>query len=385
MPTFTTIALENLLEPRTRDSIQKSDKHAKAEERSKSNRPPPPRRRHVYNITPALYTTPEPTPVVPDYSSDSHSPSPYVFNRKGRGGGRPAKPKVDGVEASKGDGVGEMGEERLVEEDVLGNGNEDRDEVEDDGFFDPRLDSLSVASSSELNDSMRHVENVSLVSNQGDYYDANEGQFHSSLELRAANLTKTSLTDFLSDGSVSNVRSCARRVESELRTTRLSLLEEIERRKTSEDTLALMYSQWQRVCNLLSQARLPFPSPPILDISSIEQFSQEVVVTRFVDEALGRGLAQAEAELAAEVIIESKDLEISRLRDRLQYYEAVNREMVQRNQEVKEIARKERQRTKGRQRWLWGCIGLSITIGASVIAYSCLPQTSRDQEVPPRK
>ncbi|KAK3030367.1 hypothetical protein RJ639_038895 [Escallonia herrerae] len=364
MPTFTTIALENLLEPRTGDSIQKSDRQAKAEERRKGNGPPPPHRRHVYNITPALYTTPEPTPVVPDYSSDSHSPSPYVFNRKGRGGGRPAKPKVDGVEASKGDGVGKMGEERLVEEDVLGRGNEDRDEVEDEGFFDSRLDSLSVASSSELNDSMRHVENVSLVSNQGEYYDADE--------------------DFFSDGSVSNARSCARSVESELRSTRLSLLEEIERRKTSEDTLALMYSQWQRVCNLLSQARLPFPSPPILDISSIEQFSQEVVVTRFVDEALGRGLAQAEAELAAEVIIVSKDLEISRLRDRLQYYEAVNREMVQRNQEVKEIARKERQRTKGRQRWLWGCIGLSITIGASVIAYSCLPQTSRDQEAPPR-
>lgn len=66
----------------------------------------------------------------------------------------------------------------------------------------------------------------------------------------------------------------------------------------------------------------------------VEKFCQEVVVARFVSEAVGRGLARAEIEAAAETVLESKNLEISRLRDKLQYYEAVNHEMFQRNQEV---------------------------------------------------
>lgn len=103
-----------------------------------------------------------------------------------------------------------------------------------------------------------------------------------------------------------------------------------------------MQSQWQRVSNLLSsQAGLTFPTPinathssMQFDISSVEQLSQEVVVARFVADAIGKGQAHAEAELAAEAIIESKHKEISRLQDRLKYYEAVNHEMSQRNQEV---------------------------------------------------
>jgi len=171
-----------------------------------------------------------------------------------------------------------------------------------------------------------------------------------------------------------------------MRSTRLSLLDEIEKRKAVEESLALMQSQWQNVSNLLSsQAGLTFPTLQNvnnsmqfeIDDDSIEQFCQEVVVARFVAEAIGKGQARAEAELAAEAIIESKHKEISRLQDRLKYYEAVNHEMCQRNQEVVEIARRQRQRKKVQRRWLWGCIGLSITIGASVIAYTCLPPTSK--------
>lgn len=148
------------------------------------------------------------------------------------------------------------------------------------------------------------------------------------------------ITDFSSDGSISNARYYGKSIESEMRSTRLALLEEIEKRKTAEDALGLMYNEWRRVGNLLSaQTGLRFPSPPNassmkLEIDSIEQFSQEVFVARFVSEAIGKGLARAEAESAAEEIIKIKDQEISRLRDRLQYYEAVNREMCQRNQEV---------------------------------------------------
>ncbi|MCL7030570.1 hypothetical protein MKW94_025866 [Papaver nudicaule] len=105
----------------------------------------------------------------------------------------------------------------------------------------------------------------------------------------------------------------------------------------------------------------------------VEKFCQEVVVARFVSEAIGRGLARAEVEAAAETVLESKNLEISRLRDKLQYYEAVNHEMFQRNQEVVELTRKQREVRKMKQRWIWSCIGLSITLGASLLAYSYLP------------
>ncbi|KAL8121070.1 hypothetical protein AgCh_018001 [Apium graveolens] len=41
-----------------------------------------------------------------------------------------------------------------------------------------------------------------------------------------------------------------------------------------------------------------------------------------------------------------------------------------------EVARKQRKKKKTLQKWLWGGLGLSITIGASVVAYSFLQQTS---------
>lgn len=142
------------------------------------------------------------------------------------------------------------------------------------------------------------------------------------------------------EGSSLNGSTYEPNIESDLCATRLKLLEEIEKRKTAEDALNMMQCQWQKICSVLSQAGLTLPSPSDviggiqLDNASIEQLSQEVVVTRFVAEAIGKGQARAEAELAAESILESKNQEISRLRDRLRYYEVVNHEMSQRNQEI---------------------------------------------------
>lgn len=127
--------------------------------------------------------------------------------------------------------------------------------------------------------------------------------------------------------------SCSRNIESELHTTRLSLLEEIEKRKTAEDHLATMCCHWQRVGKLLLSQTGLVPTNDVFDINAVKQFSEEVIVARFVAEAMGKAEAQAEAELAAEVIIGSKDKEISRLRDRMQYYEAMIHEMSQKNLE----------------------------------------------------
>lgn len=100
-----------------------------------------------------------------------------------------------------------------------------------------------------------------------------------------------------------------------------------------------MRSQWERIVNCLSQVGLSFPmtsetGSTLLEIESVEQFCQEIIITRFVSEAIGRGQARAEIEADAEVIINSKNQEIGRLQDKLQYCEAVNREMSQRNQEI---------------------------------------------------
>lgn len=86
----------------------------------------------------------------------------------------------------------------------------------------------------------------------------------------------------------------------------------------------------------MSEAGLTFPAPPASDNLQLEnhlidQISQEIIVARFVAESVGRGRAHAEAEEAASAIIELKDQEISRLQDKLQYYETVNHEMSQRN------------------------------------------------------
>lgn len=143
-------------------------------------------------------------------------------------------------------------------------------------------------------------------------------------------------TEFSSDGSISNTPSRDHRLESELLSSRLNLLDEIEKRKTAEETILLMHSQWEKIRILMSEAGLTFPAPPAISDSmqledkEMDLFSQEVVVAKFVAEAVGRGLARAEAEEAASAIIELKDLEILRLRDRLQYYETVNHELSQR-------------------------------------------------------
>ncbi|OIS97410.1 PREDICTED: uncharacterized protein LOC109232876 [Nicotiana attenuata] len=366
MPTYTAIALENLLEPRVRKSYgkQQLNDEKKEEEKVLENiEPPPAPVNHIY-ISPALYITPEQAPI-PETSSGSLSPSPYVVNHKRRGGGgeasfanRKLEDKLDEVEQVK-----ERNDLDLkLEEDELAEDNLFEAEDEDEGFLDPRCDVLSVGS---VNNEVKGLDCRSFVSVQGEFFDADE--------------------DFSSEGSALN--SYGPNIELELRATRLKLLEEIDRRKTAEDSLNMMQCQWQSISNVLSQAGLTLPSPSDViggmqpDNLSIEQLSQEVTVTRFVAEAIAKGQARAEAELAAEAILESKNQEISRLRDRLRYYEAVNHEMSQRNQEIVDVARKQRQRKRMQRKWLWSCIGLSAAIGVSAVAYNYLPQTSKHQPI----
>ncbi|KAJ8529686.1 hypothetical protein K7X08_036521 [Anisodus acutangulus] len=355
MPTYTAIAFENLVEPRVRKSYGKQQLIERNEEEKVVDDIPAPAN-HIY-ISPALYITPESAPI-PETSSGSLSPSPYVVNHKRRGG--VANRKLDGFEQVNDKTDLDLNlKEELAENNTLF----EEEEEDDDGFLDPRCDVFSVGSVNDL----KGLDCRSIVSTQGEFFDADE--------------------DFSLDGSSLNGSSCGANIELEVPATRLKLLEEIERRKTAEDALNMMRCQWQNISTVLSQAGLTLPSPSDViggmqfDNASIEQLSQEVIVTRFVAEAIGKGQARAEAELAAESILETKNQEISRLRDRLRYYEAVNHEMSQRNQEIIEVARRQRQRKRTQRKWLWSCIGLSAAIGVSVVAYKYLPQTSKYQPI----
>ncbi|XP_047314443.1 probable splicing factor, arginine/serine-rich 4 [Impatiens glandulifera] len=82
MPSFTKVVWETLLEPVVQDSHKcffKSDVVAGNEEREDVRLT-----KHIY-ISPALYATPQPTPI-PDCTSEPSSPSPYIVNHKRRGG-----------------------------------------------------------------------------------------------------------------------------------------------------------------------------------------------------------------------------------------------------------------------------------------------------------
>ncbi|KAL8555008.1 hypothetical protein ACS0TY_002986 [Phlomoides rotata] len=347
MPTFTAIALENLLEPRARDSLKNSLTGNHKNPTPENGGP-----RHLY-ISPTLYTTPEQTPVPGVSSPDPYHPSPYLVNLKRRRGGYEKTtevPESPCEDESDGFGLEGVGENSVNENNIVAG--------EDVEFLDPRSETVSVGSEVDANDFCRNqLESRSFVSSQGEFFDA--------------------IDEFSSDGSISSTPSFESRIESDLRASRLSLLEEIERRKTAEETLTLMQNHWERIRNMMSEAGITFPAPPSANDNlqlETDQISQEIIVARFVAESVGRGQAHAEAEEAASAIIELKDQEISRLHDKLQYYETVNHEMSQRN--LVEVARRQQERKKrSRRRWLWSFVGVSVAIGASVAVYSCIPLT----------
>ena len=125
-----------------------------------------------------------------------------------------------------------------------------------------------------------------------------------------------------------------------MREIRLSLLTEIEKRKQAEEALKNMRNVWQTISQQLSLVGLTLPADLAVvgedgqpDVDIAQELSQQVSIARFVSDSIGRGIAKAQVEMEMEAQIDSKNFEIARLWDRLHYYDAVNREMSQRNQE----------------------------------------------------
>ncbi|CAN0861712.1 hypothetical protein LINGRAHAP2_LOCUS8292 [Linum grandiflorum] len=385
---------------------------------------------HRPQLTPSLYTTPEATPVPPG-SPNSDTASPYIINHKRRGPRLSKSISVDNIssqkkaldreevsDCSKGPEVhveltrdrpaasthldfdklehkkvsNERPQEKELPNGILNlsteavhiNGHRDGAKVSSDGeggisntrlalmkekdspgargsdiddFFEPQ-DSMSHASTTDGEDNFGNSAKLSSSTQMAEFFDAWE-------ELSTESGLQSALQDF----------------QTELRETRLSLLMETEKRRQAEDALKKMQSQWNRIREQLVNAGLCVPPCPIGVSASDEPIStdaavdlcQQLDIIRFVSNSIGGGIARAEMEVEMEAQIETKNFEIARLVDRLHYYEAVNREMTQRNQEVVELGRRNRHVQKRRQRWVWGSIAAAITLGSAALAWSYLP------------
>ncbi|KAL8152003.1 hypothetical protein V2J09_021811 [Rumex salicifolius] len=433
MPTFTAVALERFLEPRdsklersnstpgrTNGAASLDSRPVPVPHRKPSVPLPPPHPNAVRRnsssstttaekekapwpqISPGLYSTPESTPL-PD-SPTLLSPSPYLINHKRRGPRLQKSFSEDDVLKAK-----------MVDEIVPSSSDLSGTDVEAESFS---LVDDAVAASAQLNSSEErkanglHQENIengvvfqvngetkdlpgpSSVEKESeieDFYDPQESMSVTSNtdgEDFGADLSARAITpggvfydawDDLSSDS-GRVLHSLHDFESELREMKLSLLMEVEKRKQAEDTLNSMQSQWQRLREGLRKVGLVLPTnlSTVSQDSSVqadftEDIRQQIFVTRFVSESLGDAAARAECEEEMQAQLESKNFEIARLCDRLHYYETMNREMSQRNQETIELARRDRHRRNRMQMWVWGSIATAVTLGSVALAWSYIP------------
>ncbi|KAE9467000.1 hypothetical protein C3L33_01094, partial [Rhododendron williamsianum] len=380
MPTFTAIALDRLIEPGAAKSMttvtnvsdSKLDRrnntiNSKLERmNSTSTTTTLDKKHHWAMIKPALYATPKSTPL-PDSPSTPlpDSPSPYVVDHKRRGPRLLKSYSEDDVAARK-----RAPEEEKVGDNTKVAGKETTDLTEDVAYSvtcpveqehvngissgEPVISELSSSlaaqnGSAVQNGSAKSVEEGGELEDFLDPQDSmsaksnTEGDSNSGVERSLYQTTPVAeFYDAWEELSSDNGRQPPPLdIECELREIRLSLFMEIENRKQAEEALDNMRSQWLRIRQQLSFVGLTLPAEPIslaederLGVDPVEELCRQVYLARFVSHSIGRGTAKAEVEMEMETHIESKNFEIARLWDKLHYYEAVNREMSQRNQEA---------------------------------------------------
>ncbi|GMH24570.1 hypothetical protein Nepgr_026413 [Nepenthes gracilis] len=424
MPSFSLIALDRLLEPEASNSPSKNSTAPESNLERRNTAPlngddstavperhsvlPYPKlgRRNLTPLTtekkaqwpkisPSLYATPASAPL-PDPPT-SFPPSPYIINHKRRGprlmesfseqnsslkkeelegnlvNGRSSgmeveikcsdddvvtpnsvtKEKVNGLRGVE-IGDSETGNDLIVEngqrQDDAGMSTERDGEIED--FFDPQ-ESMSITSNTDVEDN--NAERSAKISTSG-------GEFFDAWEE-------------LSSDSGQQRQSSIYDLEAQLREMRLNFLMEIEKRKQAEEALNNLRRQWEMLTQKLRGVGLVLHVDPATssDIDPAEEICQQVYFVRSVSESIGIEFEKAEAQEEIEAQLEVKNFEIARLCDRLHYYEAMNREMSQRNQEAIEVARRNRHRRKRRQMWIWGSIAVAITLGTAALAWSYIP------------
>ncbi|XP_018484492.1 uncharacterized protein LOC108855226 [Raphanus sativus] len=407
MPTFSAIALDRMLEPGAAStSVTKSYYSKPPTSKVDKGKPTNERTFTRPKMSPSLYATPDAIPL--PNSPSSFPPSPYIINHKSRGPPRLLKSSSEANVASQ--------QQKVSEDEGVVTGNADvkapsprrkstsfsfstSEPTEEDfgGIVDGPFGSWSGKSGLDKaanglergNNLPEHVgAKAEKESDCEDFYDPGESaSFTSNTEVEGEEGSQRLATpvgefydawDELSTDS--GMQSSANNIESELREIRLSLLMEIEKRKQTEESLEQMQTHWLKLREQLAQVGLFIPINPTTSPSNMnlsEELHCQLEVARFVSDSLSRGMAKAEAEMVMESRLETKNFEITRLSDRVHYYEAVNREMSQRNQEAIEVARRKRQKRKKRQRWIWGSIAATITLGSAALAWSYIPTASK--------
>ncbi|CAN6253618.1 unnamed protein product [Urochloa humidicola] len=407
MPTITHYVLDPFLETGSPAQVHKA---------APKPPPPPPDPTTPVPVVPvrtqtspaSLYATPESTTLPDSPSSFPGTWSPYIINHKRRGASlaktlsqgdaasegsllklpvtlpglskscepiEVQEPEFAFQQANNGQAEGDSGVEEPFngQDGVLqkGKGSVKAENEQDQHEFEfqrgslEAIDSMSVASNSETDEIGAHDRWWKPSSPLGTSVGTPGAEFYDAFE------------EISSDGGTRSSRA----MDDDLREMRLSLLMEIERRKQAEEALENWQTEWKKLSHHLSRVALSLPSPSIAentDDSSMDpgaELCQQITVSQLVAAAIARGLARAEVESEMETVIAAKNFEIARLSDRVQYYEAANREMSQRNQEAIEMSRQQRKERKKRQKWFWGSVGLAVTLGATAIAWSYLPSS----------
>ncbi|KAG2329386.1 hypothetical protein Bca4012_021050 [Brassica carinata] len=424
MPTFSAITLDRMLEPGASTSLETlpttkssslyySKPPISKPENGKDSRPP--------RMSPSLYATPDAIPLPNSPSSSSFPPSPYIINHKSRGPPRLLKSSSEANVASsqqkplEDEGVASGADvkasprrrstsfsfpisEATEEDYAYGVQARQVGNFSFDGLVDGKIGNGKLEVDNAANNDLEWVNNLpepvtakaDKESESEDFYDPGESaSFTSNTDAgeEASHRLSTPVGEFYDAwdelSTDSGMQSSVNNVETELREIRLSLLMEIEKRKQTEEALEQMQTHWQRLREQLAQVGVFVPIDPTTstnDMNLSEELRCQLEVARFVSDSLGRGMAKAEVEMEMEAMLETKNFEITRLSDRVHYYEAVNREMSQRNQEAIEVARRERQKRKKRQRWIWGSIAATITLGSAALAWSYIPASRPSSE-----
>lgn len=437
MPTITHYVLDPFLEtgslPNLQKLVPKPPSAAPLPPQKSSEKPiPVPVAPARTNTLPALYTTPESTPLPDSPSSFPGTWSPYLINHKRRGPGLiktpshgdvgsegslpkfpeglPALPKrseafqVQESEFSLSqDSDGVVGGNNGVEETLDGQnegvqkgkvtlfGQDEQDQPEfefrhesPDALVRPvnvgRLVNNGMPRNGE-NDAFFELQESQSVTSNSEAEDAGgQGWWKPSSPYGTSVGTPgAEFYDAFEEISSDGATRSSRCVDDEYREMRLSVLTEIEGRKQAEEAAETWHKEWKKLSHHLSVIALSLPSPTVAendDDTSADpgaELCQQITVSQLVAAAIARGIARAEVESEMESVISAKNFEIARLSDRVQYYEAANREMSQRNQEAIEMSRQLRNKRKMRQKWFWGSVGIAVTLGTAAIAWSYMP------------
>ncbi|KAL9274448.1 hypothetical protein AKJ16_DCAP13597 [Drosera capensis] len=432
MPTFTAVALDRLLDqssskPTPSSSDQPPPSLNGGDTRSASMRPAAPlsrrnstpaetersgrgRSAQLRPISPALYVTPETvrlpdSPISEESSRSADLVSPYVVYLKPRRQRRSKSVSEQNV-ASKGEedeGSREAENRRLNENGAVENDRDsssmemidsrcviDVEVVNGDVVVDAVEENVKENGVIGENDGLEMVVGEARAEGEGeveDFYDIQDSlSFASSIDVEDNNVERSGRTgtpggeffdaweELSSDSGRQSWRSF-HDLEAEVREMRLSLLMEIEKRKQAEESLNNMRNQWQMLREKMKAIGLVLPPDSFAGdgMDSADEVCRQFHMTRLLSECIGIEVAKDEAEAILEAQLETKNFEIARLNDRLHYYETINREMSQRNQEAIERARHDRLKRKRRLQWVWGSVGVAITVGGIALAWSYAP------------